>query len=73
MLQVSEPHPDGNEQFGFINDKAADFLEKDLSVISVDTKKKENVGNFKNHGQEYRKLKDARKVLDHDFPIPEFG
>lgn len=73
MLQVGEPHPDRNEQFGFINDKAADFLGKGLPVISVDTKKKENIGNFKNNGQEYRKSKDPRKVLDHDFPIPELG
>ena len=42
-------------------------------VISVDTKKKENIGNFKNHGQEYRRSKDPRKVLDHDFPIKELG
>ena len=73
MLQVGDPHPNRNEQFEFINSKAADFLEKGLPVISVDTKKKENIGNFKNNGQEYRKTKDPRKVLDHDFPIPELG
>ncbi len=73
MLQVGKPHPDRNKQFEFINSKAADFLEKGLPVISVDTKKKENIGNFKNHGQEYRKQKDPRKVLDHDFHIPELG
>jgi len=73
MLQVGEPHPDRNEQFEFINSKAADFLEKGLPVISVDAKKKENIGNFKNNGEEYRKTKDPRKVLDHDFPIPELG
>lgn len=55
MLQVGEPHPDRNEQFEFINSKAADFLEKGLPVISVDAKKKENIGNFKNNGEEYRK------------------
>jgi hypothetical protein len=42
-------------------------------VISVDTKKKENIGNFKNNGAEYRRNKDPRKVLDHDFPIEELG
>ena len=73
MLQVGEPHPDRNEQFEFINSKAADFLEKGLPVISVDAKKKENIGNFKNNGEEYRKTKDPRKVLDHDFPIQELG
>ena len=73
MLQVGEPHPDRNRQFEFINSKAENFLRQGLPVISVDTKKKENIGNFKNNGQEYRKSGDPRKVLDHDFPIPELG
>lgn len=73
MLQVGEPHPDRNQQFEFINSKASRFLKQGLPVISVDTKKKENIGNFKNNGQEYRKIKDPRKVWDHDFPIPELG
>ena len=73
MLQVGEPHPDRNQQFEFINSKAENFLRQGLPVISVDTKKKENIGNFKNNGQEYRKSGDPRKVLDHDFPIPELG
>lgn len=73
MLQVGEPHPDRNQQFEFINSKAGYFLGQGLPVISVDTKKKENIGNFKNNGQEYRKSGDPRKVLDHDFPIPELG
>jgi hypothetical protein len=42
-------------------------------VISVDTKKKELIGNFKNHGSEYCKKKNPTKVLDHDFPIKELG
>jgi len=73
MLQVGEPHPDRNAQFEFIDKKAKEFIEKGEPVISVDTKKKENIGNFKNCGQEYRKNKDPRKVLDHDFPIEELG
>jgi hypothetical protein len=73
MIQVGEPHPDRNAQFQFINDKAAEFIAAGKPVISVDTKKKELIGNFKNNGQEYRKKGDARKVLDHDFPIPELG
>lgn len=73
MLQVGEPHPDRNQQFEFINNKAARFLKQGLPVISVDTKKKENIGNFKNNGQEYRKSGDPRKVWDHDFPIAELG
>jgi transposase len=73
MLQVGEPHPDRNAQFEHINNTAAEYLKSDDPVISVDTKKKENIGNFKNNGQEYRKNKDPRKVLDHDFPIEELG
>jgi hypothetical protein len=42
-------------------------------LSSVDTKKKENIGNFKNNGQEYRGKKEPRNVLDHDFPIKELG
>lgn len=67
MLQVGKPHPDRDKQFCFINDKAAQFLREGIPVISVDCKKKENIGNFKNPGKEYRKKNDPRKVLDHDF------
>jgi hypothetical protein len=73
MLQLGEPHPDRNAQFKFINEKAKQFIEIGEPVISVDTKKKENIGNFKNPGQEYRRNKYPRKVLDHDFPIKELG
>ena len=73
MLQLGKPHPDRNAQFEFINKKAKEFIEIGEPVISVDTKKKENIGNFKNPGQEYRQSKDPRKVLDHDFPIKELG
>jgi hypothetical protein len=73
MLQVGEPHPDRNAQFELIDKKAKDFIAAGEPVISVDTKKKENIGNFKNNGTEYRKNKDPRKVLDHDFPMGELG
>jgi hypothetical protein len=73
LLQVDEPHPDRNAQFGHINETAADYLRVGNPVISVDTKKKENIGNFKNNGSEYRPEKQPRKVLDHDFPIKELG
>jgi len=73
MLQVGEPHPDRNAQFEHINSTAAEYIKAGDPVISVDTKKRENVGNFKNNGQEYRQNKDPRKVLDHDFPIKELG
>ena len=73
MDQVGQPHPDRDAQFQFLNEQTKAFLDKGDPVISVDTKKKENVGNFKNNGQEYRRVKDPRVVLDHDFPLPELG
>jgi hypothetical protein len=73
LLQVGEAHPDRNAQFEYINATANAFMEAGNPVISVDTKKKENIGNFKNAGQEYRAKKQPRRVLDHDFPIKELG
>ena len=73
MLQVGEPHPDRNAQFEHINNTAADYIATGDPVISVDTKKKENIGNFKQNGQEYRPENSPRLVLDHDFPIEELG
>lgn len=73
MLQVGQPHPDRDAQFTFINQTAKEFTDAGEPVISVDTKKKENIGNFKNPGQEYRQSKKPREVLNHDFPIKELG
>ena len=73
MLQTGEPHPDRNAQFEHINATAAKYIDAGDPVISVDTKKKEKIGNFKNDGKEYRNSKNPRKVLDHDFPIKELG
>ena len=73
MYQVGNQHPDRDAQFQHINMTAQAYLEQGEPVISIDTKKKENVGNFKNPGSEYRKEKSPRKVLDHDFPILELG
>ena len=72
-LQVGEPHPDRDEQFKYIISKTKDFLGSNQPVISIDCKKKENLGNFKNEGTEYCKQGQARKVLDHDFLIKELG
>lgn len=73
MIQVGSQHIDRDAQFQFINAKAQEFMNAGDPVIFTDTKKKELVGNFKNNGSEYRPVKNARKVLDHDFPIPELG
>jgi hypothetical protein len=66
-------HADRDAQFEHINRRVSAFLRAGEPVISVDTKKKELVGNFKNAGQELRPKGDARKVLVHDFMIPELG
>jgi transposase len=71
MQQLGEPHPDRDEQFRFINKKSTEFIQQKQPVISVDTKKKELIGNFMNEGSEYSKKKNPTKVLDHDFPIKE--
>lgn len=72
-LQVGEPHPDRDAQFRYIDKKASKFLEAGDPVVSVDTKKKELIGNFKNNGKEYRQTKCPRQVLDHDFELKELG
>ena len=73
MLQVNEPHPNRDEQFKFINSKSKDVLDMINPVVSVDAKKKEFIGDYKNNGTEYRKKSNPRKVWDHDFPIEELG
>jgi hypothetical protein len=73
MLQVGVPHPDRNAQFEYINKKCLKFMRQRQPVISVDTKKKEMIGNFMNKGAEYQKKKNPQKVLDHDFPLKELG
>ena len=66
-VQRGEISPDRDAQFNFINDQCKAFLAEMCPVISVDTKKKELVGNFKNKGGEYRPKGEPRKVNDHDF------
>ncbi len=66
-------HPDRDVQFEQINRRVRLFMRAGDPVISVDTKKKELVGNFKNGGQELRPQGDPQKVLVHDFVIPGLG
>lgn len=73
MIQLGKPHPDRDAQFQFINRKSEEFLSLGLPVISVDCKKKENLGNFKNNGQEYRPKGEPRHTYDHDWLIKELG
>jgi len=64
-------HPDRNAQFEYINATASAFLRRRQPVISVDTKKKELVGDFKNAGREWRPAGKPEEVLAHDFPDPK--
>lgn len=66
-------HPDRNAQFEHIGATVKDFLERGLPVISVDTKKKENVGTFKNGGKEWQKKQEPVEVNMHDFVDPNLG
>lgn len=66
-------HPDRNAQFEFINATALEFLDQGWPVISVDTKKKELVGPFKNPGREWQKKGEPVEVNMHDFPDPALG
>ena len=66
-------HPDRNAQFEYINQKTSIFLQNGYPTISVDTKKKEKIGDFKNGGKELRPKGDPEKVRVHDFIIPKLG
>ena len=66
-------HPDRDAQFHHISDQIREFQTDRQPVISVDTKKKELVGDFKNNGRELRPKGDPEKVRVHDFAIPELG
>ena len=66
-------HPDRNAQFEHINATAADFLAHGQPVISVDTKKKELVGDFKNAGRDWQPKGTPEEVLVHDFPNDAVG
>ena len=68
-----DSHPDRNAQFVHINDSVTAALAAGQPVISVDTKKKELVGDFKNAGREWRPRGDPQAVRVHDFLIAELG
>ena len=64
-------HPDRDAQFRHINAAVKTCLAQGSPVISVDTKKKELVGNYDNAGQQWLPAKNPIKVRGHDFPRPE--
>ena len=66
-------HPDRNAQFEYINAQAMDCLKRGVPFISVDTKKKELVGNFKNAGREWQPQDEPELVDVHEFPSDAVG
>jgi transposase len=72
-LEGNSQHPDRNEQFEIINQKAKAFMEMDIPVISVDAKKKELIGNYRNNGKEHYLKGKAPRVNVHDFEDKELG
>jgi len=72
-LTLTPSHPDRDKQFEHINDEAAKAAAAGSPVLSIDAKKKENIGNYKNNGRTYQPCKTPVEVLDHDFPLKELG
>jgi len=68
---AGEPHPDREQQFAYIEQQKQSFLQAGWPMISVDTKKKELIGNFKNAGRRWCQTADA--VNDHDFAQEALG
>jgi hypothetical protein len=70
-MEEGEDHPDRDAQFRHIYRMVKEALRAGEPVISVDTKKKELIGNYHNQGRQWRKTRTARKVNGHDFPGPD--
>ncbi len=66
-------HPDRDAQFQFISDEVESAIRRGQPAVSIDTKKKELVGNFKNGGAEWEKKGEPRRVNTYDFPDQNLG
>lgn len=66
-MKEGKEHPDRNAQFEHISARAADFLRRGLPVVSVDTKKKESIGEFANQGREWQPKGKPVEVLTYSF------
>ncbi len=71
--EEGKSHADRNAQFDYINERVKNFHSRGLPVISVDTKKKEKIGNYGNQGQEYQRKGQPKKVKVYDFVAQELG
>ena len=72
-MREGNQHPDRNAQFEFLNQCVQRFQRQGQPTISVDTKKKENIGDFKNAGQEWRPQGQPEEVRVHDFKDKQLG
>jgi hypothetical protein len=72
-MREGQDHPDRNAQFEYISQQVGRVQKRGQPVVSVDTKKKELLGDFKNPGQEWRPKGDPEKVRVHDFKDKELG
>jgi len=72
-MREGASHPDRNAQFEYINRQVRAFQKEQQPVISVDTKKKELVGEFKNSGEEWQPKGQPEEVKVHDFPDKNLG
>jgi len=70
-MEEGNQHADRNAQFEHINGRVAEEIRTGNPVISVDTKKKELVGNYKNNGRKWHRTGESPRVQGHDFPQPD--
>jgi transposase len=70
-MEEGNQHVDRNAQFEHINNRVAKEMRAGNPVISVDTKKKELVGNYKNNGRKWHRKGESPRVQGHDFPQPD--
>ena len=69
----AKQNPDRNAQFEYLSEQCKDFQQRGQPVISVDAKKKEKVGNFKNGGREWQPQGNPELALSHDFEDKKLG
>jgi transposase len=72
-VREGESHPDRNAQFEHINAKVRQFQRRGQPAVSIDAKKRELVGDFKNNGREWRPRGSPQPVRTHDFRDPKLG
>jgi len=72
-VREGSAHEDRDAQFRYLNEQVADHQRAAAPVVSVDTKKKELVGDYKNNGQEWMPQGKPERVQVHDFPDPKVG